>query len=116
MRGIIKGSAFAVILMAIVISVISVINIYTDIPLLVLKGALWVLLGICGFSGSLLVARSADTSGMLKGIGAGILSILSAIIIIRLIAGTFPSGPSFYVFLIIYFVCSLLGALTGAKS
>ena len=116
MRGIFKGSIFTIILMTIIISAVSAINIYTDIPLPVLKGILWVLLGLCCFMGSLPVARSADTSGVVKGIVSTILSIIAATIVISLIAGHFPSGTSFYVFLIICFICGLLGSFTGAKS
>lgn len=116
MRGIFKGSVFTVILMTIILSAISVINIYTDIPLPVLKGILWVLLGLCCFLGSLPVARSADTSGVLKGIVSTLFSIIAATIIISLTVGHFPSGTSFYVFLLICFICGLLGSFTGAKT
>lgn len=116
MRGILKGSAFTVILMDIIISVISVVNIYTDIPSPVLKGVLWVLLGLCTFLGSMPVARSAESSGLLKGIASSILSIFVASVIISVIAGGIPSGTSFYVFLIICLICGLLGSFTGTKT
>ena len=116
MRGIIKGTAFTVILMAIVISIISVINIYTSIPTPILKGVLWVLLGLCTFLGSMPVAHSAQTAGALKGIASTLLSILIVLIIISSIIGHIPSGTSFYVFLIICFICGLLGSFTGIKA
>lgn len=116
MRGILKGSAFTIILMAIIISVVSVINIYTDIPSSLLKGIFWVLLGFCSFLGSMPVARSADTSGLLKGVSSNLLSIIAIFIIISIISGGIPSGASFYVLLIICFICGLLGSFTGVKA
>ncbi len=115
MKGIIKGSLFTVLLMVIIISVVSVVNILTDIPSPILKGILWVLLGLCTFLGSLFVSRSAESSEVLKGLASGLISILAVFVIISVVTGGIPSGTGFYVFLLICFVCSLLGSFVGAN-
>ncbi len=116
MKGIIKGSVFTILLMVIFISVCSVVNILTDIPSPILKGILWVLLGLCTFLGSMFVSRSAENSGVLKGLASGIISILAVLVIISVVTGGIPSGTGFYIFLLICFICALLGSLTGAKT
>lgn len=115
MKGIIKGSIFTILLMAIFISVCSVINMMTDIPTPVLKGILWIFLGLCTFLGSMFVSRSAESSRVLKGLASGILSILAVLLIISLVIGKVPSATGFYVFLLICFICSLLGSFVGAN-
>ncbi len=115
MKGIIKGSIFSLLLMILFISILSVIYMNVEIPQVFLKGALWVIMGLCVFAGSMPVARWSDSKKLLRGMASSVITIAIIFIAVLIKCGQMPES-NFYIMALICLACGLLGSCAAIKS
>ena len=116
MKGILKGFIFTFIMLSILVATLAGIFVIVDIPEFVLKAILWSIICFCVFSGSVLVARGAESRKSIKGIVSALLSVIALFITVCILGNSIPTTGSFYALATIIVICGMVGAFTGSRA
>lgn len=115
MKGIIKGTLFSLISIAVISSVAAAVSMFAEIPDTILKIILWSMAGLCVFVGSLLVSKGAQSYKALRGSVSAAATILALFAVSSVVNNGVPSGGGFYTLSLIAAICGILGALMGSR-
>ncbi|MBP3362109.1 MAG: TIGR04086 family membrane protein [Clostridia bacterium] len=115
MKGIVKGTLFSLISIAVIASAAAAISLFAEIPDAILKTVLWSMAGLCVFIGSLLVSKGAQSYKSLRGIISAAATILGLLTVSSVANKGIPSNGGFYTLALIAAICGILGALMGSR-